>query len=569
MARMIPPVVPEGTPSAGEREIFNELAAHPGAEDWIVLHSLDTAVHVKRVFGEVDFVILVPEVGVLCLEVKATSHVRRERGIWYYGSSGPDYRGPFKQAAQAMHSVREYVRKEVPGSDGIIFWSAVCFPYTEFTVTSSEWHPWQVFDQRAVRAHGYPYAILKVLKSARAYLEEKGVSWLPRDKEGPSTDDCDLIARRLRPEFEVFESPKSRRHRLREELKRYTQEQMRALDSMEGNDRVLFTGPAGTGKTLLAIEGARRAASRGKKVLLLCFNRLLQKAIADEVKGSDLVVASTLHRFMLDCAGTSPRSDTSFWTDDLPDLALDALVEEEPEFDLLIVDEAQDILRTSYLAVLDELVKGGLKDGAWFFFGDFEKQQIYGHEVEIDELVRESRPARYQLRTNCRNTPHIAQAARYYGRLDPPYDRVLRPDNGVNVRIDHYAGLDEQHDLLVSTLDALYDDGISGEDIVILSPNAKRPAAASLRLEPWSSRIVPFTHGLKGQIGYTTIHAFKGREAPTVIATDIERVVGLHEEQLFYVATTRAVERLVILAHDDTRPELQSILTTALTGGPA
>ena len=57
MSIMVPPVVHAGTRSQGEREIFRRLHDDPATKDWIVLHSLDTANHVKNISGEADFVI--------------------------------------------------------------------------------------------------------------------------------------------------------------------------------------------------------------------------------------------------------------------------------------------------------------------------------------------------------------------------------------------------------------------------------------------------------------------------------------------------------------------------------
>ncbi len=55
MARMVPPVIPASCPSPGEREIFTRLKDEPGTKDWIVLHSLDIANHLRQIAGEADF----------------------------------------------------------------------------------------------------------------------------------------------------------------------------------------------------------------------------------------------------------------------------------------------------------------------------------------------------------------------------------------------------------------------------------------------------------------------------------------------------------------------------------
>lgn len=112
MARMIPPVVGSGTTSAGEREIFLRLRDDPGATAWIALHSLGLARHDAGVAGEVDFVVIIPTRGVLCIEVKgcSASALRRDSGLWFYGPGDRgDPRSPFRQASEAMHSLRREI----------------------------------------------------------------------------------------------------------------------------------------------------------------------------------------------------------------------------------------------------------------------------------------------------------------------------------------------------------------------------------------------------------------------------------------------------------------------------
>lgn len=129
MAVMIPPVVYEGCPSPGEAEIFRRLRDDPETHGWTVLHSLDIAKHRRQISGEADFVVIIPSRGVLVLEVKAAHSVRRtSEGQWYYGTNPkPDPRGPFKQASEAMHSIRDRVVSQDRSLSRVVFWSAVIF----------------------------------------------------------------------------------------------------------------------------------------------------------------------------------------------------------------------------------------------------------------------------------------------------------------------------------------------------------------------------------------------------------------------------------------------------------
>lgn len=575
MARMIPPILPENTPSPGEKEVYRRLRQDPDTEGWTVLHSLDTAQHVKQVFGEIDFVIIVPHKGVLCLEIKGTTHLKREHGVWYYGNSAPDARGPFKQAAQSMHSLRKYVAERTPELNSLVFWSAVGFPFVNFNETSPEWHSWQVIDRRAMASLSISKLIVRVLDNARKFLANRPTArWFDPRASEPQPDQCEALVQLLRPEFELYESPKSRAHRLNEELKRYTIEQFNALDAMEQNSRVAFTGPAGTGKTLLALEAARRASAEGKKVLLVCFNRLLGKTLEIQAKSLEGVTARTLHAYMLSIADVSPEHNRGnpFWTKELPTLVLEKLLSTETptQFDTLIVDEAQDILREPYLDVLDLSLKEGLAGGHWRIFGDFERQQIYSstNQMALEAFLsgRSGSAPSYSLRTNCRNTPRIATSAQWLGQLSPGYIRVLRPDDGVNVEYVYYESWFQQIGLLSQTLENLYSNGFRSSDIIVLSPNANGKAcASSLTTPPWSYRLKPYRLDLDRQeIGYCSIHAFKGLEASAVVVTDIEHVIGDEASQLFYTAITRALHHVVILASLSAKSDIESILLKGL-----
>jgi hypothetical protein len=567
---MIPASVYPGCASPGEREIFRRLRDDPGTGGWFVLHSLDIAEHRKQVSGEADFVAIVPGKGVLCLEVKACSTLRRTPdGLWYYGTDPKgDARGPFKQASEAMHSIRKYLIKTRPDMGGVVFWSAVVFPYIAFTTTSGEWHPWQVIDRHVFTARPMASSVETILDHARAHLQAHiGGSWFNPVLGEPTDAQCEAIARTLRPHFEFIESSKSHAERLGEELKRYTEEQYLALDAMETNHRVAFEGPAGTGKTMLAIEAARRGRASGRRVLLLCFNRLLGKWLEQEAATlKPEVIAKTLHSHMLEVAGVDPGAagnDSHFWETTLPRLALERLVEtagDDQYFDELVIDEAQDVLRDDYLDFLDISLKGGLASGHWRLFGDFEKQSIYeSANLTLREVLeaRASNVPLYSLRVNCRNPPRIAETARLLGGLDPSYKRILRPDNGVEPRIRYYKDSEEQQALLAETLDKLHRDGFASGDIVILSTRSEAGcAAAQINSHPWKGRLRPYGAATKGHTRYCSVHAFKGLEAPAVVVTDVDHISDPASMAIFYVAITRAVDRLLLLVHESAKEEI-------------
>ena len=634
--RLIPPIISETTQSGGERAVFEALATAgrprkgpagaaatgraasgavgkvassaatgPDTSGWTVLHSFDIADHRRQLAGEIDFLCVVPGKGVLVVEVKGCHELGRHGGDWYYGRSAePDHRGPFRQAADAMHSLRERLAALHPELARVPFWSAVCFPFIDFAESSPEWHTWQVIDRRALQAQPIERLMEGVLNQARKHLLEHHAGWFHPEKGEPTPHQCDALVGLLRPDFDFFESPKSRLLRLDEEVRHYTEEQFEALDTIDSNPRIVFDGPAGTGKTLLAIEAARRAVSRGRRVLLLCFNRPLGRWLQEETAGMGRgITARTLHEHLRLLAGIAPsreqRCRTEFWQDELPALAIEALLGREGDrgqYDEIVLDEAQDVLRRSYLDALDLSLRGGLEHGHWRFFGDFTWQRIYdAAALTVDEFLdppADERAAgavpvsasRCELRINCRNTPRVAWLACAAGHVSPGYRRVRRPDDAVEPDLRWYGSEREQLEQLRAVLTELRDAGFAGPRVAILSPRGnERCAAAQLTEQPWRDRLAPLVKEPRegeedeelgdwmaacipsdldavdlrsGASKYSSIYRFKGLEAPAVVITDVDDVDMPDMRSLFYVGCTRALHRLVVLASKDVRAEL-------------
>jgi len=137
----------------------------------------------------------------------------------------------------------------------------------------------------------------------------------------------------------------------------------------------------------------------------------------------------------------------------------------------------------------------------------------------------------------------------------------LRPDDGVHPELRYYSCEANQRILLVQAFEKLYREGFTGGDIVVLSSKADASCiAASISISPWRERLRPVGNVGKGHIEHCTIHAFKGMEKPAVIVTDIQRVATPLAESLFYVAVTRALNKLEVLVEESAKDEIISAL---------
>lgn len=566
---MIPPLFCPTNPSDGERKIFDLLRDDPLTNSWTVLHSQDIAQHIKQVVGEADFVVLIPGKGVLCLEVKGHRRVRREGGAWFLGRGDPDYRGPFKQAAEASNSILKRVKMRSQAFGKTPFTWAVVFPFVAAVerFATDEWQPWQLVTADNLQHATIGKILGDIIDAERRRLTEvETARWFQLEVNALTFAERDALADLLRPDFELCETSRSAKKRRAEELHHYTEEQFGALDAMEVNEHVIFEGPAGTGKTVLALEAARREAVAGRRVLLLCFNKLLADWLREEVRSFGVpVTVRTLHSLLCEITkeNASNPDSSDFWERELPNRALEMLLDDDAkwEFDVLIIDEAQDILRESYLDVLECMVRNGWHGGRWRMFGDFAFQAIYDNpDWGLAELQRRAPfTARYSLRINCRNTPRIIEFVNLLARPIPGYSRALRPNTGSDPTVRYFSNK-RQVQVLAESLNELLDDGFTESEIVVLSAVVDSCALEAAQttlsgvLTPLSTRLPA------GKVGYSTVHAFKGLDRPAVVLTDVEDIVSERARMLFYTAISRATDRLIILVNERAKPQVIDVI---------
>lgn len=587
MAIMIPALPHPDCRSSGELEIFDMLKDAPGTAGWTVLHSLAIAEHRRRICGEADFVVLIPGLGVLVIEVKAANSIAVDsNGAWRYGNSGEtDRRGPFRQASEAMHSIRGWIGRTRPELSRAVFWSMVIFPNCPMPIESPEWHAWQVIDSRTFRQRPLADQLRNVLERARVRLKEVRAAWFRPDAAEPTAEQCQSLVQLLRPRFELKESSAAWGRRVDGELRDFTEQQFRLLRLAEDHERLFVRGPAGSGKTFLALECASREALRLQKseprspdapprVLLACYTNLLGSWLRGQVRSLPDVKAGTLHRHMMDVCGISDApvdADKDFWSRHLPSMAIDRLLTDNSrrhQFDSVIVDEAQDLLAPQYREFLDLSLTGGLGKGRWAFFGDFERQALHSSadavQADIEAMLRNRDAARLNLRENCRNTPRIAALIQSLGGLAPGYDRILRPDDQVDAQISRYSREEEQRNHLVRSLDQLQAGGLMPREIVVLSTHADDTSLSGRLFGGGHRGLRPLrSNPSAGGVPFGTIHAFKGLEARAVVVTDIDDISTAAAQALLYVGISRAQNRLVLLVHESLREKMLALLTSS------
>ena len=554
MARMMPPVVAADNPSNAEKQIFRIFKEGlPG--EWTVLHSIGLAYHKRKRWAEADFVLVGPR-GVFVGEVKGGRIRRTNRGWIFINRHGEENfkrEGPYEQAGGCAAAINRYLREQL--DDRIHVGWAVMFPDITWTVATPEAPPDLTYDARDV---GKP-----ILDFADRIADH----WDRHEGEPQSLDQSqrDSIVHRLRPEFDLRPGLRLQTDRIEDELLALTEDQYKIVDGLADNPRVMVRGGAGTGKTLIALEEARLSARNGKKVLITCFTKALGKFIQNELPAEN-VTAISLHAYMeaiVRDEGVEVANRTEASTNDqmklfLPEAAVKAIRGNEDlrgSFDVLIVDEAQDLLLNSYLDVFEELIAGGLAEGKWRLFFDPHQDMFNAMEGQaVKDLKDRADFMSYRLSQNCRNTGPIATFAAQVGGIKT--DRILLDGLQVtDVEKSFCRNATDMKNKVSAHIKGLLDKGIKNEQIALLSPWVLENSCVADGLSDGLPRFVGLedSPGSVDSILYATIGSFKGLERPFVVLVDVWDLGEPEQKKNLYVGASRARAQLTVFLGEHLR----------------
>jgi len=553
MTNLIPDFCVSNSP--GEPILFENFKKDPLLDQVTILHSLNIADHVRLPESEADFVCLFPKMGILVIEVKGHQSISFKDGFWTMGRDKPTTRGPLQQAKEAMYSIRGFLdRHGIPVSKIPMFYVA-WFPNTSFETPSTvEWESWQYLSHAHNEKSG-KWA-LETMASAIRHLENKlGSSLKPEEFDDELLS---AVAKLLRPNFECRLSEKDLRSSRRQELIRFAEDQFQALDLMKENLRYVISGPAGTGKTLLALEQARRLRIAGFNPIVLCFNKNLSSLLSKENSDLSIMTISKLISEIAIDNGNPPNDIIDLNTIEITGPQQFQLIR---QYDSLVIDEAQDVFSERYIEWIDKVLKGGLSEGIWSAFGDFDSQRIYGQNDGRMIVGTKSSFAKGYLGTNCRNTELIGAYTTQIVPSAPKWDSFRRRINQVEPRIKFPNNQESLAVLIDEAINYFRSEKFSFDDIIVLSPNKISNPSIDFQESEFASKFIQYATNSVGKIRFSTIHAFKGLESPCVLLIELYNLANMPDkESLKYVALTRATDRLFIVNDEKTDKVMQEYL---------
>jgi len=350
------------------------------------------------------------------------------------------------------------------------------------------------------------------------------------------------------------------------EILELTKNQYRALDRMAVNPRVFFRGPAGTGKTLLVLEQARRISAQNKKVLILCFNSLLGEKLENVIKGIEnynLIHARTIHSFFYEfikkgnlfenfAKEIERKNPNDVYNKIYPKYFIKSFEPDKySKYDCLIVDEGQDILRENFFLPLDFILEGGLEHGQWYIFYDSNNQgDLYRNfDANLVNKLRNFGGADYYLDINCRNSKPIAIQTAVVSGFDMA-ETTIQCDTKVVYL--WYKNLSNQKKQITDLITKLIDgQGVGAEDITILYPGGSEKIKELLLEMNLNVDIVELTakninSPKENTIYICSIQTYKGLENKTIIIAGIDQLKGKWIDTLNYIGMSRARELLYV-----------------------
>lgn len=397
---MIPDKPREFEANSLEDIMFDELANLP--REYYVFHSFSIVSVTDSVLyeSETDFVIFHPEKGLLCIEAKA-GQINYADGHWRYGSGGiMSHDGPYNQADINKWKLGKYMEKQKLAylKDRCKMLHAVWFP----SISKSRFE--------GVTLPSEADMDITLTSDTFGHIEEEieriFTLEVPRHVRTDlnAIDIKNMINRVLAPSFNLVSIPQVKVNHDKIVFKKMLREQMLLLNYLEEQNNAVINGLAGTGKTIMAVEKARRHADEGEKILFLCYNKNLKKHLQDTYNHENIFFYTIDGLACKLCDTVSPNYSL------LKEVLEDMYIVGNFPYQHIVIDEGQDFgKRGMEEAGFIELLKMNVlndesKNGTFYLF--YDKNQMV-QSYNVPGYINDA-DCRLTLYRNCRNTENIA-----------------------------------------------------------------------------------------------------------------------------------------------------------------
>lgn len=520
--------------SLAERQVYEAFKKLP--DDYIVFYSVKWGRENARGFyqkGEADFLLYDPTRGFLVIEVKGGGIKRDGDGYWYSIShDGSEHILNYPPLDQAWRSVTRFEDLLRESRDDIV---------RHYKIIPTVWFPQmrgadvRQFPSEYQKSNTFTESDLDSVESAVNHaFYQNGVTEKLFEKVPKQI--IDEVIKLFAPTFRIVPSMSSEYKEKDFLFNQLTNEQATLLDYL-GEQRVAgIQGASGTGKTMIALECARRLPE-DSKILFLGFNRLLIDFLNDNyAEQMPNVTFTSLNRLYAGVYGTEIVEE-----EQLTDFLLNTL-DSKYHFDHIIIDEGQDF-KANHLDLLLTHIRA--RNG--FFYVFYDKNQLV-HQWDEDTIEWLNKlDCRLVLHKNCRNTFEIAKAA--YSSVGIENVTLAEDINGDKPCLNNYPDAERAIEGIAETIHFYTTEkGFNRSQITIITAKTHEKSILAGRNSVGHYRITTSPNG-EG-ILFSTARKFKGLESDVIILIDVDETTfkDNNAKCTFYVASSRAKHCLTIIA---------------------
>lgn len=519
MARMIPEKLSSTTKSNAEKKLFR-IFEKGLSDDYIVFHGTWWQ-HIKYIVQdrEADFIIIHPDKGILIVEAKGGKISYDSVNMAWYTNESKLKISPFVQAKEIKYKFLDFLGKysEFANRDFCIG-QCVVFPDVDEVINGlpSE-APKEILLLRPqldniskfISSIFLYYAAEEKVKKLRNNRTEKII-----DLISPSTKFKKYIANDI--------------GEIKQEIHQLTEQQFNILNNLCLQKECIVLGCAGSGKTQLAIEKAKRLCQHKSKTVIICksnnLSLYLEASLQDEILSRYCAVFN--YKEIL-----ANSSKVTF------------------EFTAIIIDEGQDFEREE----IDKIRKLIPNYEIFYIFQD-SNQNISKNANEYALRVNPN-----VLDKNCRNTDNIFKYAEPFVSCTHPLQSSLIEGRDI-VQREYKESQEVWRMLEEDILDLVDKENVITDQIVILTdmyPLAKSILSNYSHINRFHLNQYSFSTEDKNTIQWSNIGMYKGLESD-VILLFLEKTKTLIPSNWDiankYIGATRARSFLAIYESPD--PEI-------------
>lgn len=505
------------------------------SDEYYVFHSFKIVNITENTISEseTDFVVFNPSKGILCLEAKA-GHVKYEEGEWKYASGHTmGHGGPYRQAASGKWKLRDYIKSR--GLDYLLgrckLLHAVWFPSIKKEALANINLPSDADVNLTLTANSFENIEKEISDIFNIELQNGVVT-----KMTP-TDSKKLVEQVLAPSFDLIPIANMKVENQKIVFKRMLKEQVALLNYLEEQDNAVINGLAGTGKTVMAVEKAKRHADRGDAVMFLCYNSFLKDYLRNTYKHPNI------YYYTIDgLACRMCKTETANY-DLLKETLENMYLEGNFPYKHIIIDEGQDFgkERLNDITII-ELLKSNVvdenKNGTFYLF--YDKNQMVQSST-LPSYIDNSE-CKLTLYRNCRNTENIAiTSLRLLGSDKKPklFDDAIVGDSPEMFFADNVTKTVHTINYII---DSAWESGYDNIQILTCKTEEKSIIADECSTGTYLYKAK--------KIQFTTCRKYKGLEADVIIMVDLDKdVFTTNAEQVMYVGASRARYKLFLVAN--------------------